>query len=1058
MPSLYPVRYPLPSARRQGASVPAAAWRTHAAQLASSVASRQAVHARGGRPRWTRAVFLLLCARDEFLASCERELAPTCGEPRQREKVHRVWPRVAQFFLFQARDLARCVPYVICTHGAAVQDKSRTLSALFLSRFPLLCLSLAIVADSCTPSPISFVSPLRLTSHKNAGCSPIVTPCVMPPRGLKRAVPAARASAQPKAARLAPPVLPTDADRRNKDELRSAAARAGSMSLLPLDSYAGQVPIAPCTTGMMALGAPPLPPGLSAPQALLAAQPPAGAAASLLPLTAPPPVRPTSLAAAPSALHGALVAAPPTIATPSLPRPGATSLPLLGSQVDVSTDFLTQPDFYLRGVADRMAAYQAQMKLPQLDNQGAGRPPQGPPAGGSCSVRDSMSQPPPFPRPASPPSVRGTPSSSRSPPGMGAVEYEESGQAEAVRPRMASSSAPESAAPPSLPVGRTAAGGTQDFAVDDTQNVEAVRSPPAAGGPGLHSGPRVREPDWSQRRASAPRTARAPRSRKTLASPPTEGTWVASLSLGARSSAGNTARRRGSAPAGAGGSSGTPPARSPAASATQTRRGPPTPGSTMTLNAGSGAPTFVGDEDAVAKSACVRGISASVGALTKRMGTLEGTVSDTGRRLQTQGASMEALARSVSALRSTVQQGFAEMKALTTEQRGSANQRVATPRGGSVARSNDQAPAAETPDDKGFRTGRAIRGANPAALPDDNPAVIMRDISAIRRLINDDLTQRTAWAVTNRDVYLDGDEIFNLMIDKTMDHRKDEADEAEQWLLTPFEKPTSGSRSKKGKDRVERLKPFVPLGQVLPHLIEALKKRGAAAYFNCIKVPLETLTASTALSWYNADEYTKSTEGQRGIKAAMVANYLYLGARGRVEKPRTVGGETIVRCTSGWYALMSSFVRQHLEALIYANIRKPRHVDLSCYASWRVELFRVDSFLSTDKEPHNGMVLADGDDAARIHPTSDKDDMYEKLYSDQVTMAAEAAAMESMAAADADVAADDADASEAVAEEADAVAEEADAVAEEADADAEGEAADADVQPATRADDETERT
>lgn len=860
----------------------------------------------------------------------------------------------------------------------------------------------------------------------------------MPPKGLKRGVPAGRASAQTKAARLAPPVQPTDADRRNKDELRAAAGRAGSMRLPPLASYAGQVSIAPSTTGMTALGAPPPPPALSAPQALLAAQPPAGAAASQLPLTAPAPVRPTSLAAAPSALQGALFAAPLTNAASSLPPPGATSLPPLGSQVDLSSDFLTRPDFYLRGVADRMAAYQAQMKLPQLDNEGAGRPQQGPPTGGSLTVRDAMSQPPPFPRPVSPPPVRGTPSSSLSP-AMGAVGYEKSGQAEAARPRLASSSAPESAAPFSSPVGRTTAGGTQDFHVDDTQNVEAVRSPPAGGGAGLHSGSTVRQPDSSQRRASAPRTARAPRSRKTLASPPTEGTWVASLSLGARSSAGNSARRRGSAPAGAGGSSGTPPVRSPAASATQTRRGPPTPGSTMTLNAGSGAPTFAGDEDAVAKSACVRGITASVGALTKRMGTLEGTVSDTGRRLQTQGASMEALARSVSALRSTVQQGFAEMKALTTEQRGSANQRVATPRGGSVARGTDQASAAETPDDKGFRTGRAIRGANPAALPDDNPAVIMRDINAIRRLINDDLTQRTAWAVTNCDVYLDGDEMFNLMIDKTMDHRKDEADEAEQWLLTPFEKPSSGARSKKGKDRVERLKPFVPLGQVLPHLIEALKKRGAAAYFNCIKVPLETLTASAAQSWYNADEYTKSTEGQRGIKAAMVANYLYLGARGRVEKPRTVGGETIVRCTSGWYALMSSFVRQHLEALIYANMRKPRHVDLSCYASWRVELFRVDSFLPTDKEPHNGMVLADGDDAARIHPTSDKDDMYEKLYSDQVTMAAEAAAMESMAAADADVAADDADASDAVAEEADAVAEEADAVAEDADADAEGE-------------------
>ncbi|KAK1859657.1 hypothetical protein I4F81_008121 [Pyropia yezoensis] len=228
----------------------------------------------------------------------------------------------------------------------------------------------------------------------------------------------------------------------------------------------------------------------------------------------------------------------------------------------------------------------------------------------------------------------------------------------------------------------------------------------------------------------------------------------------------------------------------------------------MTLTAAYGVPASAVDEDAVAYSASVRGLGASVGTLTKRLGTLEGHVGDTGRRLQTQGASIEALARSVTALRSTVQQGFAEMKALTKQQHVNANQQVSHPGGGPPSGGSSGASASAGPADLGFRTGRTIRGANPA-VPIDTPAFILRDIGAIRRLMNDDLTQRTAWAVINRDVYLDGDEVFNLMIDKTMEHRKDEADEAEEWLLKAFDKPNVGSfRSKKGKDRVERVKPF----------------------------------------------------------------------------------------------------------------------------------------------------------------------------------------------------------------------------------------------------------
>lgn len=103
----------------------------------------------------------------------------------------------------------------------------------------------------------------------------------------------------------------------------------------------------------------------------------------------------------------------------------------------------------------------------------------------------------------------------------------------------------------------------------------------------------------------------------------------------------------------------------------------------------------------------------------------------------------------------------------------------------------------------------------------------------------------------------------------------------------------------------------------------------------------------------------------------MKVNYAYLGSSSRVEDAANEGDGPTVRCTSGFYALISSFVRQHLAALLYANQRKPAYVDLSCYASWRVELFRFHDFLKRHKEPHNNFVLLDGDDPKRTIPTGD---------------------------------------------------------------------------------------
>lgn len=94
----------------------------------------------------------------------------------------------------------------------------------------------------------------------------------------------------------------------------------------------------------------------------------------------------------------------------------------------------------------------------------------------------------------------------------------------------------------------------------------------------------------------------------------------------------------------------------------------------------------------------------------------------------------------------------------------------------------------------------------------------------------------------------------------------------------------------------------------------------------------------------------------------MEVNYKYLGASNGIVEAANDGEESTVRCTSCSYALMSSFVRQHLEALIYANQCMPAYADLSCYASWRVELFRTDGLRKRNKNSHNDIVIVDRDD------------------------------------------------------------------------------------------------
>lgn len=520
----------------------------------------------------------------------------------------------------------------------------------------------------------------------------------MPP---KRGPPGGRARASAaKSARHVPARSPTEADRLAKDELRAAAAALRPTALPPLSALAPRLP-GPATLG-----------GLVAPQ---------------------------YHAGSPAASRGPRALARPGAAPVSCAPVGPPGS-ALASQANLSSDVLQQPRFYLHGAARPMAPLRAANPAPDGTANGSFQGFPGPLARGPMAP-DVMSQLAPFPRPVTPPPVRMAPAALRDavlqalslqrlatappsgathssllpPPGPGPVEYATGetlpmleGRAPPAAPAVVAP--PSSAASPGIFTGQGNGSETQYLNIDGTGVDEEALLPSAAAVPVTQPESTPETRPMVQGPAPRPRSTRAPRRRAVVGVPPagpavalgstrTAASPSASVAAGRTSLPSNSTR---TADGGAAVSSGTP-VRSPAASATHTRRGPSTPGSTINLSADT--PTIDVDKNNAATLAAVRALTPTITSMATRLDRLEGAVRDSGRRLQTQGASFESLAKVVSALRSAITEGLDTMKVLHAEVTSTSNKPSSAVASG--------ASSALLPADRGILTGRAVRGAAP---------------------------------------------------------------------------------------------------------------------------------------------------------------------------------------------------------------------------------------------------------------------------------------------------------------------------------------------------------
>lgn len=281
----------------------------------------------------------------------------------------------------------------------------------------------------------------------------------------------------------------------------------------------------------------------------------------------------------------------------------------------------------------------------------------------------------------------------------------------------------------------------------------------------------------------------------------------------------------------------------------------------------------------------------------------------------------------------------------------------------------------------------------------------MNSMIAIRRVLNDTLTVSLSSATTAAAVYRDNEAFADLILESTKQHMGSTDAEARAFLKSTISQPmkhrggavydgspslasssssddTKAILGEKLKATPVAVRAIVPLQAVQPHLIEAIKKRVIVAFCRHVGLPVSKLTLMKALEWLSKLEYTKSDDGQKALCAGVVVMYEYLGATDRIQAGG-VGSGKVVSMSIGHYALASCVVRHFLEAAVsraYNKSTRRTSAEPGMYVRWRTSLQRVDKFLLSDSEAHNGIILVDGPDQNRAVLHSSDDDMVNRLY------------------------------------------------------------------------------
>jgi len=237
-------------------------------------------------------------------------------------------------------------------------------------------------------------------------------------------------------------------------------------------------------------------------------------------------------------------------------------------------------------------------------------------------------------------------------------------------------------------------------------------------------------------------------------------------------------------------------------------------------------------------------------------------------------------------------------------------------------------------------------------------------MQGIRGLLNPRVTKLVALAVVSRDVFLDPETKFEMIVDNAMEYMDVSADEANVFLLEMIEQPTK--KRTRGNFFPKAVRACAPLGMVFSHMMWAIKSVVVAAWFSvAAKSAPAIMAANTAKGWKLNHRYGQTDGGRAGIVEAAKRMFIYLNARHRIKEPTESGQMVTVHATMGHYGMICTFVAEALE--VVATGVKGSGPDGDRFKRYVAEMVSLDKYLPKDSAEHNGLVIVDGADPNRAH-------------------------------------------------------------------------------------------
>jgi len=234
-------------------------------------------------------------------------------------------------------------------------------------------------------------------------------------------------------------------------------------------------------------------------------------------------------------------------------------------------------------------------------------------------------------------------------------------------------------------------------------------------------------------------------------------------------------------------------------------------------------------------------------------------------------------------------------------------------------------------------------------------------MQCIRDLLNPRVTEMVSLATVSRNVFLDPETKFEMIVENAMEFMGVGADEANVFLLEMVDQPTK--KRVRGGAKPKTVRACAPLGMVFSHAMWAIKAVVVAAWFNAVNSSPTAMTSIQAVQWKLDRRYGQSDGGRVGIIAASKQMFIHLNVRHRIKEPTAAGQVAVVHETMGHYGLICTFVAEVLEAV--ATGVKIGGPDGDRFKRYVAEMVSLDKYMPNDDKEHNGLVLVDGGDPNR---------------------------------------------------------------------------------------------